>query len=75
MWRYKGNEGEGFVQKAAVMHQLNHEQCCAHQHNIEPGVQQVRGTQETQKISLVQWSPKHTGSNYIGSSLGVGKRK
>lgn len=42
------------MQKAAVMHQLNHEQCCAHQHNIEPGVQQVRGTQETQKISLVQ---------------------
>lgn len=52
MRQYEGNK-EGIMQKAAVMHQLNHEQCCAPQHNAEPGVQQVRGTQETE-ISLVQ---------------------
>lgn len=45
------------MQKAAVMHQLNHEQCCAHQHNTEPGVQQVRGTQETQKFLLCNEVP------------------
>lgn len=63
---YEGNK-EGIMQKAAVMHQLNHEQCCAPQHNAEPGVQQVRGTQETE-ISLVQWSPNtHTAITEVAS--------